>query len=329
MDKTREFYMSRLFIALSAALLLCAVPAAAAINTIPSSGTVFIGEEGLDITATGITPGSQIAWYGSGGSVTSVPSATVTVADPTDFYISPSTFAGKTGAWFLLPSNSLAFYVQDPTIEVRVYDYSLSFEITPSSNWLPTGDTAGFRIETNMYEMAKRPGVSGAPVTIRLTGPDGIEYSSLGSYSLQDIPVSTSPQETGPVWNTGSSLYPRGTYTVLAECNANGMKDNYPMTGKTISTEVTFVMQTVNPLIATPTTDQPVITVTATAATSPPTTEATPVATTTTAPATTLITTTETTVPATSPPPTTTPGFCCISVLAGVFTAVALAVSRK
>jgi len=327
MDIAKKLCMSRLIIFLSAALLLCAVPAAAAINTIPASGTVFIGEEDLDITATGVTPESQVAWYGPGGSVTSVPSATVTVADPSDFYVSPGTFTGKTGAWFLLPSNSLAFYVQDPTIEVRVYDYSLSFEITPSSNWLPAGDSAGFRIETNMYEMAKRPGVAGAPVTIRLEGPDGIEYSSLGSYSLRDIAVSTSPQETGPVWNTGSSLYPRGTYTVLAECNANGMKDNYPSTGKTISTEVTFVMQTVNPLIATPTTDQPVITMTATAATSPPTTEATTIAT--TAPATTTVTIPETTVPATSPPPTTTPGFGCISVMSGVFMALALAVSRR
>lgn len=310
--------------ALILALFLYAAPAAADISNIPASGTVFIGEEGIDLTATGVAPGSQIAWYGPGGSVTSTPSATVMVADPTDFYVSPATFAGKTGAWFSLPSNSLAFYVQDPTIEVRIYDYTLRFEITPSSNWLPLGDSAGFRIETNMYEMAKRPGVSGAPVTMRLRGPDGVEYSSLGSYSLQEIPVSTSPQETGAVWNTGSSAYPRGTYTVLAECNANGMKDNYPTVGKTVSQEVSFVMQSVNPLIATPTTGQPV---TVTAATSPPTTGTTTVAT--TAPPTTHITTLETTMPTTSPPPTTTPGFVCISVICGVFIAIAFTLSRK
>ncbi|HOP67589.1 MAG TPA: DUF3821 domain-containing protein [Methanoregulaceae archaeon] len=327
MDTVRIFYTRWLSIALFSGLLLCAVPAGATLNTIPAMGTVFLGEEGLDVTATGVGPGSQIAWYGPGGSVTSVPSATVTVADPTDFYISPATFSGKTGAWFLLPSNSLAFYVQDPTLEVRVYDYSLNFEITLSSNWLPAGDAAGFRIETNLYEMAERPGVSGAPVTIRLKGPDGVEYSSLGSYPLRDIAVSRSPQETGAVWYTGSSLYPRGTYTVLAECDANDMKDNYPVTGKTISTGVTFVMQTTNPLIATPTTDRPMTTATMAAETSLPTTVVTTVAT--TVPATTETTPAETTVPATSPPPTTTPGFGCISILSGLCVAAALAFSRR
>ena len=328
MDTVRILCMRWLSIALFSGLVLCAVPAGAALNTIPATGTVFLGEEGLDITATGVGPGSQVAWYGPGGSVTSVPSATVTVADPTDFYISPATFSGKTGAWFLLPSNSLAFYVQDPTLEVRVYDYSLNFEITPSSNWLPAGDAAGFRIETNMYEMAKRPGVSGAPVTIRLNGPDGIEYSSLGSYSLRDIAVSRSPQETGAVWYTGNSLYPRGTYTVLAECDANDMKDNYPVTGKTISTGVSFVMQTTNPLIATPTTDRPMTTAaTMTAATSRPTTVITTVAT--TVPATTETTPVETAVPVTTPPPTTAPGFGCISILSGLCVAAALAFSRR
>mgnify|MGYP000635330418 CR=1 FL=1 len=328
MDTVRILCMRWLSIALFSGLVLCAVPAGAALNTIPAMGTVFLGEEGLDITATGVGTGSQVAWYGPGGSVTSVPSATVTVADPTDFYISPATFSGKTGAWFLLPSNSLAFYVQDPTLEVRVYDYSLNFEITPSSNWLPAGDAAGFRIETNMYEMAKRPGVSGAPVTIRLNGPDGIEYSSLGSYSLRDIAVSRSPQETGAVWYTGNSLYPRGTYTVLAECDANDMKDNYPVTGKTISTGVSFVMQTTNPLIATPTTDRPMTTAaTMTAATSRPTTVITTVAT--TVPATTETTPVETAVPVTTPPPTTAPGFGCISILSGLCVAAALAFSRR
>jgi len=319
MEKELKFRTPAVLFMLFFTMCLCVLPVTGALNTIPASGTAFIGEEGLDISATGVIPESQIAWYGPSGRVTDVPSAIVTVADSTDFYISPSTFGGKTGAWFALPANTLAFYVQDPTIEVRVYDYSLSFEITPSANWLPAGDSAGFRIETNMFEMANRPGVSGAPVTIRLMGPGGVEYSSLGSYSLQDIPVSTSPHETGAVWNTGSSLYPRGSYSVSAECNANGMKDNYPQTGKTISSPVTFLMQTTNPLIATPTTDQPAITITATVETTVPTTEATTVITTEpTTPSTPPPTTPpETAVPPTSPAPTPEPGFGIILALAG------------
>jgi len=69
-----------------------AIPSMADCGTIPVGEWVFIGEEGLDITGTGATAGSQLANYGPGGSVSSAPAAKITVADPTSFYVSPSIF---------------------------------------------------------------------------------------------------------------------------------------------------------------------------------------------------------------------------------------------
>jgi len=241
-------------LSLAAVFFLCTtliviVPLSAAENAIPMGGTVFVGEENLDITATGATQGDTLAWYGTGGQVSHVPSAQVTVADPTAFYASPITFAGKTGPWFLLPSNTVAFYLEEPHIEIRVVDYSSGFVVSPAASWIPKGDAVGFRIETNLWVMANRPGTPGAPLKVRLNGPDSLVFSSLGGFSLENLVVSSSPFETGPVWATGSAEYPIGEYTVYARCDANGMSDNYPAAGKAISEKVSFLLQRVNPLI--------------------------------------------------------------------------------
>jgi hypothetical protein len=311
------------------ACILMVLPATGAINTIPSGGTVFIGEQGLDITATGVTSGSNIAWYGPGGSVTNVPQATVTVDNAASFYVIPATFGGKTGPWFTQPGNNLAFYVNDPTIDIKVIDYTAGFTLSPSAYWLPVGDTAGFRIDSNLYTMANRPGVTGAPVTIKLIGPGGVQYSSVDGYSLMNIPVSSSPFNTGAVWNTGSSAYARGDYTATAECNANSMKDNYNVVGKTVSEPASFLLAVTNPLITS--------SITPTTPTTVPTTVPTTIRT--TVPPTT-ITTIPTTAPPTSAPttpppptvpttvPTTAPGFgVCLAGIAA-FVAALVAIRR-
>ncbi|MDD1718757.1 MAG: DUF3821 domain-containing protein, partial [Methanoregulaceae archaeon] len=235
-------------LALAAILFLIGV-ADAALNTIPEGGTAFIGEEGLDIRSTGAAAGSQLAWYGPGGApVTDVPRSTITVADATDFYLSSAVFSGKTGPWFLLPGKSLAFYVEDPKLNLRVRDETLDFEITGTTRWVPRGDVVGFRIETNLDVMSQRQGTSGAPITIHAVSPDGAEYSSLSGFSLVDIPVDSSSYSTGGVWATGDSVYTGGTYIMWAECNANGLKDNYGVVGKTISFQVNVLVQLVNPM---------------------------------------------------------------------------------
>jgi hypothetical protein len=236
--------------------------------TIPLSGTVFIGEQGLDITATGASSGDRLVWYGPGGSTSNAPSALITVSEPADFYISPVLFGERTGPWFIETGNTLAFFVQEPQISVRVFDLSAGFDITKDTVWVRRGDAVGFQIETNVAVLATRPGSSGAPVTIRIRSPSGVMYSAVNGYQLEDILISSSPFSTGPVWFTGD--YEPGYYTVWAESTGNDMNDNYPREGKTYSQKVTFLLQSVNPLITTDKT--PVVT---TVPTLPPTTTVT------------------------------------------------------
>lgn len=279
-----------------------AMPVTAAINTVPQGGTAFIGEQGLDIRSTGVTTGSTIAWFGNANVETGAPTTNYLVDDAGSYYISPSAFTGKTGPWYTFPGRKLAFYVEEPSLTFQIYDESLDFQVVGTTRWVPKGDSIGFRIVSNIYQMANRPGVAGAPVTIRIRSPDGAEYTSVSGNSLVDIPVGTSPYSTGPVWSTGS--YPSGTYSVWAECNANSMNDNYDAPGKTITPvepQGNLLIQSVNPLITsslpptTPVPVQPSQTV--------PVTTKTPV----TLPATTVMTTGVTQVVTSPPPPSTIP----------------------
>jgi hypothetical protein len=314
------------------AILCTALPASAALNTVPQGGTVFVGEEGLDITATGVASGGQLVWFGEKGKTTDVPAAVVTVGDAADFYVSAADFSSRIGPWYVEPARTLAFYVKDPSLELRVSDESAGFLITPSVTWIPKGDAVSFRVTSSVWELSKRPGVTGAPVSIRLVGQDGVKYASVDGYSLENVVLTASPFSTGAVWQTGKSEYPRGNYTAWVECNANRMMDNYPVEGKTRSAPVTFLVQSVNPLITTtlttapttaPATSMPAATTVTTVVTTSVTTQGTtapPVTTTATAPVTTSRTAT--------PGPTPAPGFEGILCLVGI-AAAGLAWARR
>jgi len=281
-------------------LVVTIATATASVGTIPLSGTVFIGESGIDISGTGVTAGSAITWYGTGGTVGVTPQATVFVTDPANFYVSPVLFQGKTGPWFTGPGTAPAFYVQEPRISLRVFDETAGFEITPSAVWVPRGDAVGFQVDTTVFVMAHRPGSPGAPVTIRIRGPDGIGYSVVDGFPLEDILINSPNHRTGPVWSTGN--YGSGNYTVWVESTGNDMNDNYPRDGQTISATVTFLLQSTNPLI-TPTTAATTI-----ATTTPLTTSSTVSDTTLPTPFPTTLLTTPATVPTTLAP-TPMPGF--------------------
>lgn len=326
------------------ALLMLPAGAMAAINTITSGNTVFLGEENLDISAA-LNGNTQIGWWASAASISSSsPSYTIQVASPSAFFISPTEFSGRLGPWYCLDSNGqangTAFTVADPNLDLRIWDATVNVDAT-ANGWITTGDEVEFRITTNLYQMGQRAGVSGAPVTIKVQSPDGAIFSSLigangASTSIVNIPVSTSPYSTGAIWDTGRrDNYPYGTYRIWAECNANSMKDNYDQTGKTYTAAWGLLDQERNPLIGSSTRTA----ATTTVATSVPTTVKTTVPTTTVTPVTTLTTETATpattlaTVPAatTAVPatavPTKSPGFA--PVLAGAALLIALAWSVR
>jgi hypothetical protein len=326
-------------------LLLLTLPAgamaAAPISTISPGNTVFVGEEGLDITAA-LDGYDRIGWWASAANLyTSAPSYTIMVSNPSGFSVYPSEFSGRLGPWYRInpsgvncpPSgcnspSSVVFTVADPNLDLRIEDATLGYDAT--NGWIPLGDEVQFRISTNLYEITQRPGVSAVPIRIGVESPDGASYSSLinaagTSTSVMDVPVSTSPYSTGPIWDTGRrDAYPPGTYTIWAECNVNNMKDNYPVSGKTYTPNWGILDQERNPLII-------VNTRTAT-----PTTVATSIPTTvpTTVPATvTTLPTEQTTLPTASPnllptlAPTKSPGF--EGVLAGAALILALAWSVR
>jgi hypothetical protein len=313
-------------------------PVTAAINTIPAGGTVFIGEDGLDIT--GAMGGDfRIGWWASGASITaSSPDYSITVSNPSDFFISPSEFGPHTGVWYRLDSlgkvNGAAFTVVDPRLVLKVEDTTVDVDVT--NKWVPTGDSVRFRIETNLVSISQRPGVTSTPITIKVQSPDGAVYTSLVnsagmSTSTVDIPVTSTPYFTGPVWDTGRlDIYPTGSYTVWAECNVNFMNDRYGEPGKTISQKVSLLNQDLNPLYRTRTpTETPTTLITtpptAQSTTVPPTTQETATPTTTVPEPATTVTTQ---IPSPSPTQTTTPGFEGILASAAIIAGIVL-FSRK
>jgi hypothetical protein len=323
-----------------AALATVALPVSAAITDIPSGGTVFIGEQGLNIAATNVTAGSQIAFFGSGSNVqTDAPSNLVTVSDPTSFYVSPAEFGAATGAWYTFPGRQLAFIVKDPSLQLRVINGRTGREVGSGA---VAGDPLGFRIETNLYSMAQRPGVAGAPITIHIRDPTGAEFTSQNrpvTTSLVNIPVNTSVYDTGPVWAADPPQYQAGTYEVWADSNANGMKDNYNQVGKTTTLQTGAGVQvggTSGPSITVVGTPTATVTGTATATVTATGTATVNVTATVTATSTPVLTATGTAVATatgtatTAPATTRTPGFAATTLaLAGLATLGFAALRRR
>ena len=322
-------------------ILLLVFPAIAAINTISQGNTVFLGEDGLDVSSFAPS-GTTFGYWKSGASIaTSSPDDTFIVSDPTKFSVAPFKFGSELGSWYLLDStgkaNGVAVIVAEPKLNLKVEDKTVGVDVSVNK-WVYRGDEVGFLIDTNLYTITQR----GTPalITIKVEPPGGGGYTALvndaGTHSIKDIQVSTSPFDTGALWDTGNSLYAPGTYTIWAECNVNHMKDNYGVTGKTESTKTSLANQERNPLMdvtatATSPTTQVTQTPTAVITTVPKTSQTTSVLTGTPTPASTTI---PTTLPTTSATPvgTTqkkTPGFGIVVTAIAVTFIAALALKKQ
>jgi hypothetical protein len=252
----------KILIVLVCIFLFCVGPATAAINTIKQGNAVFIGEEGLDISAA-MGPDTKIGWWASAADITTTsPTQTIDLAGRiTSFMVNPSEFDGYPGNWYRLDNSGkadgIAFLVVDPQLVIKVEDTTV--DVDPALQWIPSGDDIRFRIDTNLAQIASQRSVS-PPITIKVQSPDGAIYSSVRNAagtptSIVNLPVNTVPFYTGSIWNMGNpDIYPPGTYTIWAESNVNQMNDNYDVTGKTISKQITLLNQGVNPLITKATT---------------------------------------------------------------------------
>ena len=262
MSKEDKKMIKRFSLALIAVVVLAALmlPASAAtIAVVPAGGDVFIGEEGLDISA-GLGGATQMAYWAPGSSTSDQPDSTVSVGTPTSFYVSPQLFVGKTGTWYQWTGvrGAAVVNVVDPALAVKVWDNTAAKDVTGKS--VPPGNYLNFRIETNTYSVMSRPNSTGY-VDVRVKTADGATYTALfqsttTSFGITGLGPTSDlwywrPTANGNGWFTealdasGVRMYKAGTYTVFAELNLNKIKDNYKAadgtdyTGKTISSTQT------------------------------------------------------------------------------------------
>lgn len=227
-------------------LISCGIIATASasdLSTVPWKGTVFIGEEDLDITAPmqagGNVTYTTLAFFGSGSnpSVDS-PEATINGVTADDFYISPSTFSSRTGAWYVRDGSTtvdVAFYVENPSLSVKIWNIGTSSDVTGQN--VPRATYLDFKIDTNLYQIQDRAPGEDFDFDIIVTNPDGSTYDSLetssGYRSIENVPVSSSlyywadkDQDLG--WDLestldGDRLYESGQYAVKLECDQNSL----------------------------------------------------------------------------------------------------------
>jgi hypothetical protein len=312
------------------AFVVLAFPVGASLNTIGAGDTVFIGEQGLNISGP-LAGDTMIGWWSTTSSLSSAePDYRMAIADPKNVYISPLEFSSRTGSWHSYPGRSLVFSVADPYIDIRIEDRTVNVDVT--EKWAPWKDTLGFRIETNLYTISHRAGGSaGAPLTIKVLTPEGSILSSLvdsaGAAHPLDVRVTTNPFTTENIWDTGNSLYSAGTYVVWAECNENQMKDNYDQAGRTLSVQRSVLVQDQNPrisrIVPTPAPAMPMTTRMANTTIAKPTTMIPP-----TLPARETVQPLLT--PSPSPAPTKAAGFCgWCTILAGTIASALFASGRR
>ena len=251
-------------------LILLAVPAVSAypiINKVPLGGDVFIGEQGLVLP---VQTGTVLSWYTGSQTVgQSAPAATVTVTDPNNFYVAPSTFEGHTGPWYEGTNKTVAIVANDPVQVVNAWDQLAGKIVTGQS--IPQADFVNFRIESNLNVIPgeREANISPANQTgfmdIKVKTADGTVYTALSQDPSTQIPLTANnvnampyfwvPNTTGPYgWATGAvdgqgnKVYKAGVYTFWTECNLNSMEDNYKdssgddFTGHTVSTAQTVTL---------------------------------------------------------------------------------------
>lgn len=238
--------VSRIFFILIL-ILLSGTGAYALDSKIPKEGTVFVGENDLDISDCNVRTGDEIAFWSS-GSPEGTPDSRAKVMDARHFFVDPAFFSGKTGTWYGLISKKPVFKVQDPWIQLDVVEQGIDHE----PEWIKKGNLVSFKISTNMYMLTERPGSAGVPVRLNLTGPNETTFTTLqsptGSYNLDKIFVYYSPFDTGAVWETkDDGKYPEGEYTAWATIQVNDIDEKNPGDGVTTSLKTTFLLSKIKP----------------------------------------------------------------------------------
>ncbi len=327
---TPEWIRRRGFIVLLAVCLLalCAGEAGArgpGINDIQPYDTIFVYEEGLDLTqlrnATTNNPITALQKYQDNDPDRGV-TKSIPVADDTDFEVQDILLTGgEYGPYYAFnptDGRTALVFIREPTIYLDVvlanpYHNEPLTGLTVSSN-----TRIAFRIASpDVGSFYRAGGVYPAMVDIVLTHPGGAETTAIGGISLAGLNISSTRFYTDDPGMPGaiplSGLREQGTYTARAVWRTPAAFDAYaadtePVTF-TVGNRVGIDTGTLTPT--------PTVTATTVPATPTPTTAA-PTTSPTTAPtetATTAPTGTATTAPAT-PTPTTAPLPAALAVAA-------------
>ncbi len=231
-------------------LIVCLiVPAVSSVeNIIPKEGTVFVGEEDLDLSYCNVRAGEEIAWWSSGNPA-GVPDARAKIGDVRRFYVDPTLFSSHSGTWYTLSTKETVFKVEEPWIQLEVVENGLDYDL----DWIKQGNLISFKISTNMYIISERSGAAGVPVSINLTGPNNTVLTSVdspqGEFNLNNIYVYYSPYDTGAAWETkDASKYPPGKWRAMAKINVNNIFENNEVAGSTYTDDVVFALAKEKPV---------------------------------------------------------------------------------
>lgn len=243
-------------------LALCSTIAAVSasdLRTVPWKGTIFIGEEDLnimDVMTAGNSTGPEyntLAFFGSGSNpYVDSPQATINGVSADSFYVSPSQFNDRTGAWYIRDGSTtinVAFYVEAPALTVRIWNIGTSSDVTGQN--VPRSTFIDFKIDTNLYQIQSRAPGEPFDFDIDVINPDGTTYSSLATESgyraIENVAVDSSlsywaGKNPDLGWDlesteSGDRLYKSGKYTVKLECGQNSLDVTSPERTFTIATD--------------------------------------------------------------------------------------------
>ena len=209
-------------------------------TVINQGATIFIGEEGLNVThamnqayyrstllgsgATGVGSPVEnnsalhltaIGWWASAADLyTTSPSKTIDLGVNRRYAsmtVAPADFVGYTGNWYLLNASgarplgptgdaSMVFSIADPTLDIKIWDYNQNTDVTGKS--VPQGEKLGFRIDTNMYPAVDTRYRSNV-IDESISGDWGIPYTS-GDIAINNL-----------LYNASVGTWINGTFSIL------------------------------------------------------------------------------------------------------------------
>lgn len=221
---------------------------------INAGATVFVGEEGLDIT-NAMNGYSTLGFWESGASAGSAPYPIhVGSASLGNFAISSAQFNGRTGAWYQVADDGMtkgavAFYVESPTLAVSVKGTDGE---DLNGKTITAGTPVTFEVKTNVVlgsdskRSSNSNGMGGPDTTgyidIVVKSDGGATYSELKALnndvavnlpvSLQKLSISNYQQfwrdGVKYEWSTGNMTggqrtYQNGNYTISVKFDLNSM----------------------------------------------------------------------------------------------------------